>query len=554
MRLKQPRIISAVTAAAVALSAIGMSSIAFADSGGPSVLLASSTASTTSATSIPVTVTFSASVTGFTSSDLSVSNGTVSDFTGSGASYSFNLNPTATGTVSVSVPENSAAASDPPHKQNENSNLLVFSFTPADVTAPVISNVSVMPSATSTTISWTTDEATQGQVSYGLTSGYGSSTTLESSATTTHSVTITGLTASTLYHFQISATDASDNTATTTDDTFTTLGALLAPVVSGVTVTNIGSTTATVTWNTDVAASSQVFYGLTAGYGSSSTLNTTASTSHSVTLTGLDASTTYHFQVASANAVGTTTSADATFTTTSGSSTPSAPVISGISVTGIGTSTATVSWNTTASSTQLMYGTTTGYGSSSTLDTTASSTHSVTLTNLTEATLYHFQIVAANGVGTTTSSDQTFTTSSTSSSTPLAVTGIDAIKTDATADDTFLHGWEWIMHLTVPDLENAFRMKFSDFVSGSSTIPAANNIRIFSSQSTNATSTASAVYATDNDYGDWLYLAGDTSTTTPGRQVDVDIQVKVPSGTPNGSYSTTYGAQSIPSTATSTTP
>jgi len=42
-------------------------------------------------------------VTGFTSSDLSVSNGTVSGFSGSGASYSFNLTPLDQGLVTVNI-------------------------------------------------------------------------------------------------------------------------------------------------------------------------------------------------------------------------------------------------------------------------------------------------------------------------------------------------------------------------------------------------------------------------------------------------------------------
>jgi len=38
----------------------------------------------------------------------------------------------------------------------------------------------------------------------------------------------------------------------------------------------------------------------------------------------------------------------------------------------------------------------------------------------------------------------------------------------------------------------------------------------------------------------------DTDLTTTGRQVDVVVEVKIPSGTGNGSYSTNYGVQTLP--------
>jgi hypothetical protein len=59
-----------------------------------------------------------------------------------------------------------------------------------------------------------------------------------------------------------------------------------------------------------------VSYGTTAAYGSTSTPVTTLVTSHSVTLSGLNASTVYHYQVLSANSQGTVASStDYTFTT-----------------------------------------------------------------------------------------------------------------------------------------------------------------------------------------------------------------------------------------------
>ncbi|MBS4029759.1 MAG: fibronectin type III domain-containing protein [Ignavibacteriales bacterium] len=101
---------------------------------------------------------------------------------------------------------------------------------PPDVTPPVISNVqSSGISSSGATITWTTDESSNSVVEYGLTTSYGSSTT-NASMVTSHSVALSGLTASTLYHYRVKSTDASNNTATSGDFTFTTSAASLAPI------------------------------------------------------------------------------------------------------------------------------------------------------------------------------------------------------------------------------------------------------------------------------------------------------------------------------------
>jgi chitodextrinase len=94
------------------------------------------------------------------------------------------------------------------------------------------------------------------------------------------------------------------------------------PVISNVTSTSITSSTATIAWTTNLSASSQVNYGLTSAYGSS-TATSTLVTSPSLQLTGLSAGTTYHFQAQSTANGTTATSSDQTFTTS-----PSVPTLS----------------------------------------------------------------------------------------------------------------------------------------------------------------------------------------------------------------------------------
>jgi len=92
-----------------------------------------------------------------------------------------------------------------------------------DTTPPVISSVtSGSITSSGATITWTTDENADSQVEYGITTTYGSKTTLDTTLVTSHSHAITGLAASTLYHYRVISKDSSGNTATSGDYTFTT--------------------------------------------------------------------------------------------------------------------------------------------------------------------------------------------------------------------------------------------------------------------------------------------------------------------------------------------
>ena len=91
-----------------------------------------------------------------------------------------------------------------------------------------------------------------------------------------------------------------------------------APVITtGPSVTGIGSSSATINWTTDEASNSWVYYGLTTAY-SDTAKNESDVTGHSVALSGLAATTTYHYKVSSTDPMnnGPTYSGDNTFATT----------------------------------------------------------------------------------------------------------------------------------------------------------------------------------------------------------------------------------------------
>ncbi len=129
----------------------------------------------------------------------------------------------------------------------------------------------------------------------------------------------------------------------------------------------------------------------------------------------------------------------------------------------------------------------------------------------------------------------------------LEVTSIEMIDTTATANGSFTDGWEYVFHITAPTSEQNLAMKFSNWLQtdGSGTIPVANNMRISSSQADNDGATilltAANLYSTPD-----LHMVVDLDPDMDGRQVEITVEVAIPSGTPNGSYTTSYGVQSNP--------
>ncbi len=93
----------------------------------------------------------------------------------------------------------------------------------SQIEAPVLSYIQPTNiTSDSVTITWTTDQATNGVVNYGMTTSYGSIASGNSNSTS-HSVYLTGLVANTTYHFSVQSTNLSNLSSTSSDYTFTTL-------------------------------------------------------------------------------------------------------------------------------------------------------------------------------------------------------------------------------------------------------------------------------------------------------------------------------------------
>jgi glucose/arabinose dehydrogenase/endonuclease YncB( thermonuclease family) len=193
-----------------------------------------------------------------------------------------------------------------------------------------------------------------------------------------------------------------------------------APVISAVQAGSITTTGATISWTTNEASDTQVEYGTTITYGSSTTLAPAMVTAHSQAVSGLQPNTLYHYRVKSKDAAGNlATSGDFTFTTATASppdTTP--PVISAVQAGSITSSGATITWTTNeAADRQVEYGPTTAYGTSvpTPPGTPPGTSHSVPLSGLQPNALYHYRVKSRDAAGNpATSADFTFTTAAAS--------------------------------------------------------------------------------------------------------------------------------------------
>ncbi|MEK7614881.1 MAG: fibronectin type III domain-containing protein, partial [Patescibacteria group bacterium] len=186
---------------------------------------------------------------------------------------------------------------------------------PGDTTAPTISGIVVSSITTSSaTVTWTTSENADSAVDYGLTQSFELGAVTSSAMEGSHTISLSGLSEGKTYYFRVRSKDASNNEASSSTQSFSTLDQT-APTITSVSVVDVTQTSARITWTTSEAATSAVEYGTTVSYGLSRS-STVSVTSHSVILSALTPGTLYHFRARSADASSNATvTSDQTFTT-----------------------------------------------------------------------------------------------------------------------------------------------------------------------------------------------------------------------------------------------
>ncbi len=226
-------------------------------------------------------------------------------------SYTFQIYAVnAAGTSSVSVASNSVTPAVP----------IVYS------SPTVIVSSSYPITATSSTLNGSISDdgnasTTLVGFNFGLDTSYGGFTTEHfPSDTGPFSITITGLTCETLYHYQAYALNAAHWTGLSGDQTFTT-GACSVPTISVASASSISQTSATINGNLTISdganATAEGFeYGTDTNYGTVVSFAGYYPTgAFNQSLTGLTCGSTYHYRSFATNSAGTASSTDQSFTT-----------------------------------------------------------------------------------------------------------------------------------------------------------------------------------------------------------------------------------------------
>lgn len=273
-----------------------------------------------------------------------------------------------------------------------------------DTTTPAISSLAVTGTTTSgATISWATNETATTKVYYSTSSPVTalSPTTESTLLVTSHSMSLTGLTAATTYYYMVESKDAAMNKVTSSQSSFTTATPAAdtsAPTISSISVTSITVSGATVNWTTNEPAKSKVYFATSTPVGLSTATSvamTALVTSHSVALTGLSQLTNYYFLIETEDAAGNKTTSGENVLTTA---TPdiATPAVSAVNVSNLSSTSASVGWVTNEFATSKVY-----YGTTSPLNLGAAAfvsppgnfmTHLVNLTGLVASTTYYYVV------------------------------------------------------------------------------------------------------------------------------------------------------------------
>jgi len=181
---------------------------------------------------------------------------------------------------------------------------------PLDTTAPVLSGITVTNlSSTTAKINWTSNEKVKIKLLIATSSSSSVPRVIKTDSGLRGSIKLKKLTTNTTYYFTLVAKDKAGNTSTSTQMSFSTgtpppvSTDTTAPILSSIIVSNVSSTSARITWNTNENATGKVYYSTTTptvgGAGTKVASTTALSSFHDFTLGALASSTTYHFFVTS---------------------------------------------------------------------------------------------------------------------------------------------------------------------------------------------------------------------------------------------------------------
>lgn len=264
--------------------------------------------------------------------------------------------------------------------------------------APVVKEVTASPTLSNSIVRFTSKDASGVKVYYGKNEGFGGLERLNTSLSESkYSVTLNGLDDGSKYFYKINTLDEDNNEYEGNVYSFTTPA---RPQISNLRfqpVEDQPSSTQKITWNTNVAANSELSYGI--GVPSQNVSNNSVGTSHEITISGLIDNSTYVLVARSRDAAGNVaTSSQQVFKTDLDTRPPKVTdVVADASVRGTGAEArgqVVVSWKTDEPSTsQVAYGegSTGALTSVTSEDAKLTTDHVVVVSDLSTSRVYHFE-------------------------------------------------------------------------------------------------------------------------------------------------------------------
>ena len=320
------------------------------------------------------------------------------------------------------------------------STVLLDDFTIAEIT-PVTLPASSVTASTATlngTVNFPTNMDCYFQ--YGTTTNYSNTTTVTNVPPTGNaavSAVIGGLSAGSVYHFRLVATNAA-GVFTGADLTFTNSATTVAPTATTQPATNITTSGATLKGLVNGGDQTGYYfeYGTTISYGNVTTAASVPSGTNdysvSAAINGLSVETVYHFRVVATNYLGTNFGSDLTFLTLSVPATVTTQPATGLSNT-VAQLNGTINPNGTLTTYYFQYGATTNYGTTTTPTSLSVASTNITvseaITGLSPGSVYHFRLVATNNAGIVFGLDKVFTPTTAPTATTQPATGVSSSAT-----------------------------------------------------------------------------------------------------------------------------
>jgi hypothetical protein len=266
---------------------------------------------------------------------------------------------------------------------------------------PEVLDCTISELDTSALFCWHTDRLSWSHIEYGTSSGYYPHSSEElAELAVEHAAVLASLTPETTYYYRVVSTDAFGNSAVTDEFLFDTCPR--RPDITGMTATDVTTTSFRVIWTTSTPADSRVEYGHNESCNDGTVSLPDLVTDHGVSIEDLSPGETYYFRARSVDECGCEVVSDVS------SVTPAVEALRviAVSILDVTPTTATIRWWTNIPATsQVAYGTTPFCGLFTPFEADRVTNHLVVLDGLSPETLYHFRTLSVDAGGNEASSE-----------------------------------------------------------------------------------------------------------------------------------------------------